>query len=58
MCLTYLKKLNKKEDNYPSQRRVYENIWLTQKAMSAELFDKNVKTINRHIINIFGDSSK
>jgi len=31
-----------------------ENIWLTQKGMS-ELFDKDVKTINRHIINIFED---
>ena len=31
-----------------------ENIWLTQKGMS-ELFDKDVKTINRHILNIFED---
>ena len=29
-----------------------ETIWLTQKQM-AELFDKNVKTINEHIQNIF-----
>lgn len=31
-----------------------ETIWLTQKGM-AELFDKDVKTINRHLINIFSE---
>lgn len=31
-----------------------ETIWLTQKGM-AELFDKDVKTINRHLINIFNE---
>ena len=29
-----------------------ETIWLTQKQM-AELFDKNIRTINEHIQNIF-----
>lgn len=29
-----------------------ESIWLTQKSM-AELFDKDIKTINRHLINIY-----
>ena len=29
-----------------------ENIWLTQKQMSG-LFNKDVKTVNRHIINIY-----
>lgn len=32
-----------------------ETIWLTQKSM-AELFDKDVKTINKHLINIFEES--
>ena len=31
-----------------------ENVWLTQKRM-AELFQKNVRTINEHIHNIFGE---
>lgn len=29
-----------------------ETIWLSQKSM-ADLFDKDVKTINRHLINIY-----
>ena len=29
-----------------------ETIWLTQKQM-AELFDKNIRTVNEHINNIF-----
>ncbi|MCD4779172.1 MAG: hypothetical protein K8S27_01285 [Candidatus Omnitrophica bacterium] len=31
-----------------------ETVWLTQKRM-AELFQKNVRTINEHIHNIFGE---
>jgi hypothetical protein len=31
-----------------------ETIWLTQKGM-AELFQKNVRTINEHIQNIFAE---
>ena len=31
-----------------------ENVWLTQKRM-AELFQKNVRTINEHIWNIFAE---
>jgi hypothetical protein len=31
-----------------------ENVWLTQKRM-AELFQKNVRTINEHIHNIFAE---
>lgn len=29
-----------------------ETVWLTQKQM-AELFDKDVRTINDHVINVF-----
>ena len=29
-----------------------ESVWLTQKQM-AELFDKDVRTINEHVINVF-----
>lgn len=32
-----------------------DTVWLTQKQMS-ELFDKNVRTINEHIKNIFADN--
>ncbi len=31
-----------------------ENVWLSQKKI-AELFDKDVKTINKHIINIYAE---
>lgn len=31
-----------------------QTVWLTQKQM-AELFDKSVKTISEHIINIFSE---
>ena len=31
-----------------------ETVWLSQKAM-AELFQKDVRTINEHIRNVFGD---
>lgn len=31
-----------------------ETIWLSQKSM-ADLFDKDIKTINRHLINIYQD---
>jgi len=31
-----------------------DTVWLTQKNM-AELFDKNVRTINEHIKNIFNE---
>ncbi|MEE9337744.1 MAG: hypothetical protein V3U87_06665 [Methylococcaceae bacterium] len=31
-----------------------DTVWLTQKQMS-ELFDKNIRTINEHVLNIFKD---
>lgn len=31
-----------------------ENVWLSQKKI-AELFDKDVKTINKHILNIYAE---
>ena len=42
------------EDGSPRIRRRFEadTIWLTQKLM-AELFQKDVRTINEHIQNIF-----
>lgn len=35
-------------------RLMNETVWLSQKQMS-ELFDKDVKTINEHIMNIYSE---
>ena len=41
------------EDTGPVEVRLEgETVWLSQKQM-AELFDKNVRTINEHVKNLF-----